>query len=223
MYLENFHGRIILKSELLDNAFFTTRDCPLKLSPDVEANKHFICENLDVPYENLIIPEQTHSDHVAIAEIGKEFPDTDALITDNPNIVIALNFADCVPVILYDPIKKIAAIAHAGWRGTAKQIAVKTLQKMGSTPKDVIALIGPAIGKCCYKVGQEVLSELGIDNSSDGKIDLKMINKNQLFSNGVEKIDVCDYCTCCEGELFYSYRRTFGDCARHSAVIKIED
>lgn len=277
--LEEFMGRRVLMSSLIEDdnvvAFFTTRDLPLKygeredLIQEIENNKKLICDGLNIPLENLIIPIQTHSDNVEIianypsplsplpqGERGTSsyllpswekvsegrmrgqkslyFNNTDGLITNQPNIALALNFADCVPVIFYDPIKKIIACAHAGWRGTAEKIVVKTVDKMvkhfNSNPRDIIALIGPAIGKCCYGVQDDVLNKLiqTVDTSErcfvydKNNTDLKLVNKFQLLASGVEKIDLCEDCTCCRNELFFSYRKEKGNTARHSAVIMLK-
>ncbi len=257
--LENFMGKRILTSSFLDGeavrAFFTTRDLPLKagerddLIEEVENNKKLLCDGFNIPLSNLIIPIQTHSDNIKIVNGKREtvngneqnlspltshfspFENTDALVTNEKNVALALNFADCVPIIFFDPIKKVTAIAHAGWRGTVAKIAPKTVEKMiqnfSSKPNDIIALIGPAIGKCCFEVQDEVKTKLldTVEESYHAQIcdgnnlDLKLINKFQLLADGVEKIDLCEYCTFCQSELFFSYRRENGKTARHSAVV----
>lgn len=246
--LEDFWGKRIIKSSVIEEenvvAFFTTRDLPLKagerddLIEEIENNKKFLCEKLGIGLENLFIPQQTHSDNVEIIDLAKkEYPDCDALITNKPNIAIALNFADCVPVIFYDPIKKIAAIAHAGWKGTAEKIAVKTAEKMidefDSNPEDIIALIGPSISKCCFEVKDDVKEKIlaSIDKDDEAthsevctnnNIDLKLVNKAQLLAVGIKKIDLSEDCTSCKTELFFSYRQEKGHTARHSAVIMLK-
>jgi len=251
---DEFMGKKVLKSSLIDDksavAFFTTRDLPLKygeredLIEEVANNKSLVCEGLNIPFENLFIPVQTHSDNVETVtremDKGKsekntfsQYENTDALITNEFKIAIALNFADCVPLIFYDPIKKVAASAHAGWRGTVAKIGPKTVSKMvadfGSKPEDIIALIGPSIGKCCFEVKEDVLKQIvdsvdgkTEDSISDMHADLKLINKVQLLAIGLKKIDVCEYCTSCQNELFFSYRKEKGNTARHSAVIMIK-
>lgn len=260
--LEEFAGKRILTSSLLQDeglmAFFTTRDLPLKtgerdyLTDQIELNKKLVCQKLGISTENLIIPQQTHSDNVGVIDaktqrrkeakqnenftslhpsIFASFVNTDALVTDTQNIALALNFADCVPILFYDPVKKIIAAAHAGWRGTAAQIAPKTVQKMvkefSCKPSDIIAAIGPAIGNCCFEAQKDVLEQLAAtikDDSSaisNNHADLKLINKLQLLACGLEKIDVCEYCTSCQNELFFSYRREQGNTARHSIIIML--
>lgn len=246
--LEEFMGKRVLTSSFLDDAgvsaFFTTRDLPLKagerndLIEEIENNKKLLCKEFGIPLENLIIPIQTHSDNVEIVNGKREtgngilspYENTDALVTNQPNIALALNFADCVPIIFYDPVKKVIAAAHAGWRGTVAKIGPKTIGKMveqfSCRPENIIALIGPAIGQCCFEVKEDVLKQLieSVDNQcsnafSKNHADLKLINKFQLLACGVKKIDVCEYCTSCQNELFFSYRKEKGKTARHSAVI----
>ena len=232
-YFDKIHGKKILKSDLLKDVehFFTTRETIIKTKePDmtnlVEENKKLICEYLKI--KELIHPSQTHSANIDFAQIGKfVYPETDGLILNNTEQAIFLNFADCTPVILYDIKQKIGAISHAGWRGTAQKIAPKTVEKMNSNPKDIIAVIGPAISVCCYEVGEEVFEQLkatvsNFDGLYDGKkVDLKGINARQLREIGVEKIDICPYCTCCNNDLFFSYRKENGTTNRHSAVLKL--
>lgn len=244
-YFDNINGKKILKSTILGelNHFFTTRETVIKTKePEfvdvVEKNKKDICEYLKIKKENLIHPAQTHTSHIEIAKIGENsYPDTDGLILTNNEQAIYLNFADCTPVIIFDPIKHIGAVSHAGWRGTAGNIASKTVEKMskdfGSKPQDLKCAIGPAISFCCYNVGEEVLSQLqktvkdfdGLSEIRQGNIyvDLKNINKQQLIETGVksENIDVCPYCTVCNNDLFFSYRNENATTNRHSAVIRL--
>lgn len=242
--LEELMGRRVLKSSLIDDekvcAFFTTRDLPLKaadredLIEEVENNKKLLCEHFGIPYENLVIPQQTHSDNIGIIEkIPQTFENTDALVTNKRGIALALNFADCVPIIFYDPVQKAIAIAHAGWRGTVAKIGPKTVEKMieefNSKPEDIIALIGPSIGKCCFEVKEDVREKLleSVDNKhfeafSNNNVDLKLVNKLQLLSIGLKKIELSEYCTSCQNELFFSYRKEKGKTARHSAVIIVK-
>lgn len=243
---DKFMGRRVLTSSMIEDdgitAFFTTRDLPLKagerddLIEEIESNKKLVCEGLNIPLENLFIPTQTHSENVEVVELGKlDYPETDALVTNQKNAAIALNFADCVPVIFYDSVKKVAAIAHAGWRGTALAIVKRTVEKMSkdfsSNPKDIVALIGPCIGKCCFQVKEDVKEKLlETINESERQfvcdkmcVDLKLVNKFQLLDSGVVKIDVSEDCTSCKSELFFSYRKEKGNTARHSAVIMMTD
>ncbi len=244
-YFDTINGKKILKSSVLGSVehFFTTRETVIKTKEAgyadiVENNKKDVCEFLKIKKENLIHPSQTHTSHIEIAEVGKSlYPDTDGLILANSEQAIYLNFADCTPIIIFDPVKHIGAVSHAGWRGTAGNIASKTVEKMskdfGSNPQDLKCAIGPAISFCCYNVGEEVLSQLrktvknfdGLSEIRQGNIyvDLKNINKQQLIEVGLkpENIDVCPYCTVCNNDLFFSYRKENATTNRHSAVIKL--
>lgn len=212
-YFEEIFGKRVLKSDLLQdvNAFFTTRE-------------GFDFSNLG---GRVVTPVQTHSDNVVILDSKNDYPDTDGLITKFKDTVIYLKFADCTPLIFYDTKQKIGAVSHAGWRGTAKRIGVKTVQKMNSDPKDIIALIGPAISICCYEVGEDVKTQLlntvkNKDGLSEGNhVDLKRINARQLEEAGVTKIDICPFCTSCNNDLFFSYRKENGTLNRHFAVLKL--
>jgi hypothetical protein len=240
-YFEEINGKKILKSDLIKNAqaFFTTKELCIKsldkkMIKFVEKNKKDICDFLDI--SSLISPTQTHSDNIDIAKFNiLEYPQTDALILTDKNLGIFLNFADCTPVILYDKKQNIGAIAHAGWRGTAQRIAPKTIKKMinefNSEVENIQAIIGPAIGFCCYNVGKEVYEKLsqtitdfnGLSENRNGNIylDLKNINKRQLEEMGIKEIDVCPYCTVHNNDIFYSYRNENGTTNRHSAVLKL--
>ena len=244
-YFEEINGNIILKSSILNglNHFFTTRESVIKTKePDFEKivkdNKKDICKYLRIDEKDLIHPSQTHTSNVDAAKIGQiSYPDTDGLILSNKIQAVFLNFADCTPVIIYDFENNIAAVSHAGWRGTAGNIASKTVQKMKeefcSKPENLKCAIGPAISFCCYNVGEDVYRQLsktvkdfsGLFEIRQGNIyvDLKGINKRQLTEAGVkaENIDVCPYCTVCNNNLFFSYRKENATTNRHSAVIKL--
>ena len=250
-YFEKINGKKILKSDMIKNAqgFFTTKEiciCDksaglprpdgLAMTDYIENNQKIISNYLKINEKNLVSPVQTHSANIEIARIGKnDYPDTDALILTNKEQGIFLNFADCTPIIFYDEKQNIGAVAHAGWRGTAQKIAALTAQKLinefNTNKNDLKVLIGPAICSDCYDVGEDVYNELKqtvsdferLYNIKDNKIyvDLKNINKKQLTDLGIDNIDVCPYCTCCNNEYFYSYRKENGTKERHYAVLKL--
>ncbi len=203
--------------------FFTTRDLIVK------DNKELICQYLDIPKKNLICPVQTHSDNVEIVDSRREYPDCDSLISNQKNLAVYLNFADCTPLVFYDSKKEVCAIAHAGWRGTAKKIGVKTVLRMVETfncnPSDIIVLIGPCIGFSSFETSFEVIDNLRStikDDTGlfeDNKADLKGINKRQLEEINVKTIDTCPYCTVLDNDKFFSYRKENKTKNRHSAVI----
>ena len=237
-YFDNIKGKKILKSDLIENAFFTTRDICIFDKNDSAITTNYINDNIKIieSYLNkkLISPIQTHSANIALAsQIQSNYPDTDGLILTNKSQAIFLNFADCVPLIFYDHKQNIGAISHAGWRGTAKQIGPLTVKKLvkelNSNIKDIRVLIGPAICGNCYVVGEEVYKML-VNNPRPNSfpikenihIDLKEINRKQLAQIGIEKIDICPYCTCCDNEYFFSYRKENGTTYRHSAIMTLK-
>ena len=154
-------------------------------------------------------------------------PETDALITGLADVPLLLFYADCVPVLLADPETGIIGLAHAGWRGTAAQIAKKTVQAMteafGVRPERLLAAIGPSIGDCCYEVDDAVRDKMpGYKNcfteKCDGKywLDLWQVNRLQLQEAGVvlSNISTAGICTNHNPELFCSYRYENGRTGR---------
>jgi purine-nucleoside/S-methyl-5'-thioadenosine phosphorylase / adenosine deaminase len=127
----------------------------------VAANRAKFSAALGASEMPLVTLRQFHSDviHVAAAPVA-ETPKADALVTGTPGLLLGVQTADCVPILLADTRRRVVAAIHAGWRGTLARIAVKTLGQMrmefGTRPRDVIAALGPAIGRCCYEVGPEV-------------------------------------------------------------------
>ena len=224
-YFDILNGYKILRSDYINekkfqgvNVFFT-----------IKGNDNVIYSD----FANRIIkPQQTHSDHISTVDKREEYPDTDGLILSETDTAICLKFADCTPIIFYDPKHNIAAISHAGWRGTAARIGVKTVAKMvmnfSTKPENLIVLIGPAISMCCYEVSEEVKDSLlsTVKNTKDlykeQNVDLKKINARQLEEIGVRNIDICQFCTSCNNDLFYSYRKENGTDKRHYAVFKLE-
>jgi polyphenol oxidase len=148
----------------------------------------------------------------------------DALVTDVSGLAISVRTADCFPILLVDPEHRAIAAVHAGWRGSAARIVCRTLDTMcsefGTVPGDVIAAIGPGIGKCCYEVGQAVAQSF---DRGAGALDLAGINREQLVQAGVPAghIDTLDRCTKCEPELFHSYRRDGERAGRMISFIRI--
>ncbi len=225
--IKKIQNKDVYYSTLLNvEHFFTSRDLIIKDNIDL------ICNYLEIDPKNLIKPTQTHSANIEIVEENKkDYPNCDALILNKKNYAIYLNFADCTPVILYDPKNNIAAIAHAGWRGTAQQIAPKTVLKMkeiyNTNPSDIIALIGPCISFEHFETSKEAIEQLSstIKNKKglfkDNFADLKGINKRQLEEIDVKNIDICPYCTIKDNDKFFSYRKENKTQNRHSALIKL--
>jgi polyphenol oxidase len=149
----------------------------------------------------------------------------DALVTDVPGFALFLAFADCAPVLLCDPTRRVIALVHAGWRGTAQGIVPRTIALMrehyGTRPDDLLAAIGPAIGACCYEINAEVTATFAahpiagstacFERRNDGRtfLDVARSNEGQLLAAGVpqDQIECSGFCTGCRTDLFYSHRR----------------
>lgn len=212
-----------------------------ELFPNVEDNRRKICEILGVKHENLIIPQQKHTDNIKIvSSINDDVFNCDGLITEVPDLVLMLLFADCVPIIIYAPDRHVISVVHAGWRGTAKSIVKKAInildEEFHADIKKMKVAIGPAIGQCCYPVSTEVSEELeitikkdcdniftrSIDDDDLVNVDLKKLNARQLGDTGVINIDKSDNCTCCMSSVFYSYRAENGKTGRHAAIASLK-
>ena len=148
----------------------------------------------------------------------------DALVTNQPGVMVAVRTADCVPVLVYDPTRRVVAAIHAGWRGAVAGIVRKTIALMesrfGSAPEHLRVSIGPSVGTCCYEVDEPVLDRLRQEfpdwervvrdhRSGKAHLDLKSLIKEQAQATGVspESITAVNLCTMCHEELFFSYRR----------------
>ena len=163
-------------------------------------------------FGNLATLRQVHSAAcVAAAGRGGVLGEGDALLEDRPGSVVAVQTADCLPILLVDERHRAVAAVHAGWRGTVAGIAQRAVEAMhaqfGSLPADLHAAIGPGIGKCCYEVGPEVAAQFGLQGRAH--VDLAAANRRQLMDAGVtpERIYASNLCTMCRGEEFHSFRR----------------
>ncbi|MDY6955082.1 MAG: peptidoglycan editing factor PgeF, partial [Thermodesulfobacteriota bacterium] len=162
---------------------------------------------------------------------------TDAMVTGLPEICLMVFLADCVPLLIYDPTKRVVGVAHAGWKGTLQSIAEKTVhvfrRDFGSSPQDMVAAIGPSIGPCCYEVGQPVISQIEqLWKTKDGcvekersqskrHLDLWEANRRQLVGAGIpnRNIEIARICTNHHPDLFFSYRHEKGKTGRFGAGI----
>ncbi len=233
-YVDYIAGKKVVKSDLLSNLthFFTTREnCIFSKNDDMSANRRSIEAFLG---QAMATNQPVHGINIEKVRKDKTFyENTDGLLIESSGAAF-LNFADCTPLIL--SCHDIAVVAHAGWRGTAqcmaKEAANKLIGEYGFSPREIKAVIGPAICMNCYEVGNDVYEALkktisipdGLLTKTAGNkfhVDLKGINKQQLLELGVKKIDVCPYCTACGEKLFFSYRHDNHTGYRHSAVVKV--
>ncbi len=201
----------------------------------VATNHARIYAHLSLGADQVATPVQVHSSRVAavtVEDVGTELPNTDGLVTNIPGVALLLRFADCQPILLYDPVVHALGLIHAGWRGVAQAIArraVETMQEtFGSRPQDLIAGLGPAIGPCCYTVGHNVASAMGyvlpdwhqaMRQEEDGwHLDLSAANAQQLAAAGVPKIEQAHLCTACHNDIFFSHRADAGRTGRFAVV-----
>jgi polyphenol oxidase len=180
----------------------------------------------------VIVMEQEHGEKVHPIEHGERPRAGDGLLLIENRAIGVIKTADCVPVILLDSERPMAAIVHAGWRGTVRKIAEKALQRMvvlGAKPDRIQAIIGPGIGPCCYEVGAEVVAEFRkADFESDiftkrGDsvfLDLKKANRELIQGKGIGEIHDVDLCTACRQDLFFSARRD-GQAGRQVNFVQI--
>jgi YfiH family protein len=173
----------------------------------VEENRRIACETVGVPSDSLVFNRQVHSPTVHRAHAGARGEPGDGLWTDEPGVSMLAMSADCVPIAIARTDGRPAlAVLHAGWRGLAEGIVASGVAALGAE-SGLAAIVGPAIGPCCYKVGPEVSSLYDTDLTSDGKLDLWTAAERALRAAGVERVQRVDLCTRCHPELFFSHRR----------------
>jgi polyphenol oxidase len=209
------------------NLGFNSGDVP----ENVTENRIKLCNSLEINPDRLIFPKQTHTatirtittDFFDLNKEGQKYflNETDAVITNLKNICVAVKTADCVPVLLFDQRQKVVAAIHAGWRGTAQNIVLKTIHKMaeefGSDPCDLFAGIGPSISPEVYEVGEEVWNKFAPEffhatdppKSCKKLLDLWSANFHQLIIAGVpdNQIEIANICTLSNPNQFFSARR----------------
>jgi polyphenol oxidase len=207
----------------------------------VEENLRRTCETLGLRRADLVSPNQRHTANVrrvGAADRGRIWPGYDTLITDEPGVPLLLRYADCTPVLIYDPAHHALALIHSGWRGTvqgAGRVAVEALvAEYGSRPSEMIAAIGPSIGPCCYEVGDDVISAVHASfdrpaelllsrNGGRPHFDLWAANRRWLAEAGVGQIEAAEICTACRMDDFYSYRAEQGKTGHFGAVMMLRD
>ena len=172
----------------------------------VEENRRLACESLGLPYEHLAFNRQVHSPTVHRAGPTARGLPGDGLWTDEPRVPILAMSADCLPIaITRSESPRAIAVLHAGWRGLSEGVVAAGVQALGNGP--FAAVIGPAIGPCCYEVGPEVSVLFDDDLTVDGKLDLWSAAERALRAAGVERVERVDLCTRDYPQLFFSHRR----------------
>ena len=212
----------------------------------VEGNRSLLARSIGATLDRFLTVTQVHgTDLLVIDTPNPELShflrlECDGIVTNQPGIMIAVCVADCVPILLHDPVKGVVAALHAGWQGTAGNIAGKGVEAMvnmfGCNQKDILAAIGPSIAACCYEVDAPIRDafkkggaafELFAREQGEGKwlLDLAAANRRLLADAGLAsgQIESEELCVCCSQGLFFSYRRDGGDTGRQVGFIMLDD
>lgn len=213
----------------------------------VRENYRRLCGALGVDCGKLVFSSQVHGDTVRCvtsADLGKGLDrpvdyDADGLITDIPGAVLTVFGADCLTVLLCDPVRRVIAAVHAGWRGTALGIVERAVEQMtdrcGSRPADILAAVGPGIGACCFETDEDVpnamTAALGaaalpfLSGGAGGKfhVDLKGLTALRLERAGLspDHVDLSADCTFCRPDRYWSHRYTGGARGSQAALIAL--
>jgi len=207
---------------------------------NVRANHALMYAALQVSGESAVTTWQVHGADVVAAHAPlahrKWHARADGIITDRRGLPLVMRFADCVPLLYYDPVRQAIGLAHAGWRGTAVGVASAVIRAMqasyGSQPKDVQVVIGPSISQEHFQVGEEVVvafeqrfgKAAGLvrrDLNGRAYVDLWQANALELMSAGVREIHVMGLCTFARSDLFFSHRAHHGRTGRFLSLIHI--
>jgi YfiH family protein len=201
---------------------FTLRSGGFGARPEGERDRERLARALGL--SSISGMHQVHGNEIGILEAG-DFPSRcDGLMTDREGAGVTVESADCVPLLLWASSRNAVAAVHAGWRGTLAGIAERAVSRLEQafsvSPRDIHAVLGPAIGVCCYEVGDEVIEAFAEGENDVARIarpgprgrfhlDLLEENRRQLLSSGVaeERIHASALCTYCENDRFYSFRR----------------
>ncbi len=192
--------------------------------------------------QRAVLTKQTHTDNVLVVGsehwgaglFAPELPECDGLITNTPGTALVVFTADCTPILLHDPVTGAVGAVHAGWRGTAANIAAKAVAAMaehfGCRPADIRAAIGPNIAQCCFQtdadVPQAMVQAFGktaltafTQKGEKYYVNLKQINALALRRAGVTDITISEDCTCCQPSRFWSHRRVGQERGSQGAII----
>ncbi len=220
-----------------------TKDC----RENVEQNFSLFCEELSIDSSHLVLSQQVHGTAIyraGLKDCGKglyresDLQEIDGLVTNEPGVALATFYADCTPILFLDPVQKVIASVHSGWRGTVQKIAQRAVMTMmreyGCNSEQILVAMGPSIKQCHFEVDEDVYLEFllhfhGMAEKStikkNGKyyIDTDALNIYSLLQMGIsqEHIHTCNLCTYCNEELFFSHRRD-GETGRMCAVIELQ-
>lgn len=217
------------------NLGFSTPDDPA----NVQNNRARVLRYFAAGPQDLCLLTQVHGDRVVRAQPGETANEADAHWTDTPGELLAVSWADCPPLLFFDPVSGAVAAAHCGWRGTVTRLAARVVSELvnhcTADPANLQVAVGPGICRNCYQVGPELVAAFrqagfpaGIvraDPTADGRwlLDLAAANQLTLQAAGLPAGNISGphHCTACNPELFYSHRRDRGVTGRHWALIRM--
>jgi len=203
-------------------------------SENVQINRMLLCKHLGISEENLVTSTQVHGSDCLIAEKPGHFIGYDAIITNKPNLFVSVSIADCVPILIYDPVQKVVGAVHAGWKGTQLEIVKKTIQLLTAIfetrASDCRAYIGTSIKANDYEIGYDVAQHFSENYLTTTTImqkwflDLPKANYDQLIKTGVStnNIETSVYSTYSDSEHFFSYRKSKAKTGRMMAIIGLK-
>ena len=208
---------------------------------NVRKNLEILGDALGFEISDLVLTRQIHSDIVRVVGrsdcngcIHRDYPECDALVTNDPGVALLIFTADCTPLLFHDPITGTVGAAHAGWRGTAAQIGARVVEAMvrefGCDPANIRAAIGPNVGACHFETDADVPEAMIAAYGEEAKahirpqgkkfyLDLKAINALSLRRAGVAHIEISEDCTMCHPDRFWSHRITGSQRGSQGAVI----
>ena len=203
-----------------------------------------ICNAIGISTDDIVRSTQVHGTNIRVVTrddrgglLKPDEPQADGLVTNSPGVALMVFAADCVPILLHDPVKKAVGAVHAGWRGTVANIVGVAVRKMadefGCSPVDIRAAIGPCISACCFATDSDVadaVKEALPENADDlikqhghkYKVDLKETNRILITKAGLTDIAVSDECTSCLDKKYWSHRKTQGNRGIQTAVIFVQ-
>ena len=196
----------------------------------IATNIGLVCRDLGIEPESLALGDQVHSTDILHITSGGTYPGVDGFITDTPGVYPCILTADCFPVLIFDPVKRAVAAVHAGWKGTAGNIAGKAVtllnKTFGSLPANCIAFVGTGISAMAYEVGPEVAAVfkpqyLTALSNGNHTLDLALANTRQLSDAGLDetRIGRSPFCTVLDNRHFFSYRKEQGVTGRMISLI----
>lgn len=205
----------------------------------VEENHRRAFATLGLRREQVVSPYQVHGTQVRpVFRIhgGSVLPATDGLLTATPGVALLLRFADCAPLLLFDPLHRAVGLVHAGWKGAAGHITAAAVtafaRYVGSRPQDLWAGIGPAIGPCCYAIkpetgaviAQAIPAAVEVLQRRNGVLylDLPGLVRAQLAAAGVQQIEMANLCTACHTDEWFSHRAEHGRTGRFGVVAMLQ-